>query len=213
MSTLLLYHAFGLKGIRYISTDYYMDSVILTAEMTDQCIKCPDCGCRKASFKGRKTRWFRMSPIGRKKSYLVLHLHRLKCCDCEKLWWPRLPFMVGEHRFVRSFALTVLDLLRFGTIRSVAHYLGVGWDLVKEIHKSKLRRLYRSIPLHKVKSIGIDEFAVRKGHHYMTVVTDLKSGRILHAVEGKSKEDLRPYLKQLARKGKKLQAVAIRRGG
>jgi len=88
-----------------------------------------------------------------------------------------LPFMVGKHRYVRSFALTVLDMLRFGTIRSVAHYLGVGWDMVKDIHKSKLRTLYRTIPLHKVRYIGIDEFSIRKGHQYMTVVTDLRGGR------------------------------------
>jgi transposase len=110
---------------------------------------------------------------------------------------------------VRSFALTVLDLLHFGTIRWVAKYLGVGWDMVKEIHKSKLRVLYRKIPLHKVRYIGIDEFSIRKGHEYMTIVTDLRTGRILHAVEGKGKEDILPFLKKLARKGKRLEAVAM----
>jgi len=39
---------------------------------------------------------------------------------------------------LQSFALTVLDLLKFGTIRAVAAYLGVGWDMVKEIHKDRL---------------------------------------------------------------------------
>ena len=75
-----------------------------------------------------------------------LVLHRLKCRQCSALWWPTLPFMVGTHRFVRSFALTVLDMLRFSTIRSVAEYLGVGWDLVKNIHKERLQFLYRKIP-------------------------------------------------------------------
>lgn len=209
MSTSILYHAFGLKGIHYTSTHYSSDAVILRAEMTDALIQCPKCSCRKATMKGQKTRWFFMSPIGRKKCILVLDFHRLRCVDCDTLWWPRLPFMMGKHRYVRSFALTVLDLLRFGTIRWVAHYLGVGWDLVKDIHKSKLRILYRTIPLHKVRYIGIDEFSIRKGHEYMTVVTDLRSGRILHAVEGKGKEDIRPFLEKLARKGKKLEAVAM----
>jgi len=150
-----------------------------------------------------------MSPIGRKKCILDLVLHRVQCCECSTLWWPTLPFMIGTHRFVRSFALTVLDLLRFGTIRSVAEFLGVGWDLVKDIHKERLRFLYRKIPLHKVEVIGIDEFSLKEGHHYMTVVTDLRTGRVLHAVEGKGKEDIRPFLESLARRGKKLQAVAM----
>jgi transposase len=209
MSTSILYHAFGLKGIRYSSTHYNGDALIFRAEMTDALIQCPQCGCRKATMKGRKTRWLFMSPIGRKKCMLVLDYHRLRCADCATLWWPQLPFTMGKHRYVRSFALTVLDLLRFGTIRWVAHYLGVGWDLVKDIHKSKLRLLYRTIPLHKVRYIGIDEFSIRKGHEYMTVVTDLQSGRILHAVEGKGKEDISPFLEKLARKGRRLQAVAM----
>lgn len=209
MSTSVLYHAFGLKGIRYQSTHYRSDAVIFQAEMTDDLIRCPKCDCGKATYRGRKTRWFFMSPVGRKKCILVLHFHRLKCVDCATLWWPGFPFMMGKHRYVRSFALTVLDLLRFGTIRSVAHYLGVGWDLVKEIHKSKLRVLYRKIPLHKVRYIGIDEFSIRKGHEYMTVVTDLRTGRILHAVEGKGKEDILPFLQKLARKGKRLEGVAM----
>ena len=78
--------------------------------------------------------------------------------------------MTGTHRFVRSFALTVLDMLRFGTIRSVAQYLGVGWGLVKNIHKERLQFLYRKIPLKGVEVIGIDEFSFKEGHHYMTVV-------------------------------------------
>lgn len=209
MSTSILYHAFGLKGIRHTSTHFKSDAVIFRAEMTDALVRCPRCGCRKATLKGQKTRWFFMSPVGRKKCMLVVDFHRLKCEDCAHLWWPSLPFMVGKHRYVRCFALTVLDLLRFGTIRWVARYLGVGWDLVKEIHKSRLRLLYRKIPLHKVRYIGIDEFSIRKGHEYMTVVTDLRTGRILHAVEGKGKEDILPFLRKLARKGKRLEGVAM----
>ena len=209
MSTSVLYHAFGLKGIRHTSTHYRSDAVIFRAEMTDDFIRCPKCGCRQATFKGRKTRWFFMSPIGRKKCYLVLDFHRLKCVRCAHLWWPSVPFMTGKHRYIRSFALTVLDLLRFGTIRSVAHYLGVGWDMVKEIHKAKLRLLYRRISLHKVRYIGIDEFSIKKGHKYMTVVTDLRTGRILHVVEGKSKEDILPFLRKLARKARQLEGIAM----
>lgn len=209
MSTSILYHAFGLKGIEYGATHFVADRIIFSAEMNHRWIRCPECRSRDAIFKGRKLRWFNMSPIGRKKCLLELILHRLQCRACSTLWWPTLPFMTGTHRFVRSFALTVLDMLRFGTIQSVAEFLGVGWDLVKNIHKERLQFLYRKIPLHKVKVIGIDEFAFKEGHRYMTVITDLYAGRVLHAVEGKGKEDIRPYLETLARRGKKLEAVAM----
>jgi transposase len=124
MSTSILYHAFGIKGIHYESTSHKGDTVVISARLTDQHTKCPDCGYRKAIFKGAKHRKILLSPMGRKKCYLDLLLHRLKCSECGKLWWPTPGFLDGKHRYARSFALTVLDLLSLGAIRSVAHYLG-----------------------------------------------------------------------------------------
>lgn len=209
MSTSLLYHAFGLKGIEYKSTKFIKGRIFITADIKEHFIQCPACGGIRITFKGQKIRQFIMSPIGRKKCFLNLKLHRLKCNNCKHLWWPKLSFMIGKHRYTRFFANTVLDLLQFGTIQAVAHFLGVGWDLIKEIHKSKLLRLYSRIPLHEIKYIGIDEFSIREGHNYMTIFTDLSSGKILHAVEGKGKEDIKPFLKKLAKKAKKLEAIAM----
>ncbi len=63
-----------------------------------------------------------MSPIGRKKCIPDLVLHRVECRACGTLWWPTLPFMIETHRFVRSFALRVLDMLRLAPIRAVAEF-------------------------------------------------------------------------------------------
>ena len=45
---------------------------------------------------------------------------------------------------------------------------------------------YKVAALKDVKYVGIDEFSIRKGHSYMSIFVDLETGRILHAVEGKS---------------------------
>jgi transposase len=137
MSTSILFHAFNLKGIKYISTIFSGTTIFFRAEM-DCSVKCPICGKRHTIYRGQKTRDFLMPPIGRKKCVLNLTLHRLECKECGNLWWPDLSFMDGKHRYVRAFILTVLDLLKFGTIQSVADYMGVGWDMIKSIHKPKL---------------------------------------------------------------------------
>lgn len=208
MSTSILYHAFNLKGVEFESVKFLGNAIIFSAAMTDKLTKCPGCGCRHTIYKGQKTRWFRMGPLGRKQSFLKLLVHRQQCIECNTLWWPQLPFMDGKHRYTRSFALIALDLLRFGTIKDVAHYLHVGWDLIKDIHKTKLQSLYRKMPISKIKYLGIDEFSLHKGHKYMTIFIDLQEGRILHAVEGRTKYDIQPFLKVLARKAIKLKAVA-----
>jgi transposase len=209
MSTSILYHAFNLKGVEFESTKFLGNAIIFSAAMTAKLTKCPDCGCRHAISKGQKTRLFRMGPLGRRQSILKLLFRRLQCRECNKLWWPQLPFMDGKHRYTRSFALIALDLLRFGTIKDVAHYLHVGWDLVKDIHKTKLQSLYKKMPIKELKYLGIDEFSLRKGHNYMTIFIDLRAGRIIHAVAGRSKDNIQPFLKILARRAKKLKAVAM----
>lgn len=115
-------------------------------------------------FKGRKTRLLRLSPLGRKRCVLELVMHRILCNDCGHLFWPRLQFMHGNRCYPRSFPQTVLDLLQFATIRAVANYLHVGWDMIKEIHTLKLSRLYKKQDLTNLTHLGTDEFNTRKGH-------------------------------------------------
>ncbi|MFZ2444932.1 MAG: hypothetical protein WAW37_01105 [Syntrophobacteraceae bacterium] len=98
MSTSILYHAFGLKGIEYKATHFVADRIVFSVEMNRKWVRCPACGCHEVSFKGKRRRWFYMSPIGRKKCILEVMLHRLKCRKCSALWWPTLPFMTGTHR-------------------------------------------------------------------------------------------------------------------
>jgi transposase len=209
MSTSILYHAYGIRGVHHKSTKFSGNSIIFNAQVTDQFVRCPECGCRKAFSKGRKVRRFHMVPFARKRCFLDLTMQRLKCCECGKIWWPRLPFMVGNRRAVRSFVQFVVDLLQFATILSVARWLGVSWDMIKQIHKEKLQKQYASIPLSEVSCIGMDEFSIRKGHQYMTVFIDLRTGRILHAVEGKGIEDIKPFLKLLSKKARSLEAIAM----
>ena len=49
---------------------------------------------------------------------------------------------------------------------------------------------YEPPSLEGVENIGIDEFAVKKGHIYKTIVVDLNTGRILYVGEGKGADAL-----------------------
>ena len=88
------------------------------------------------------------------------------------------------------------------------HLLGVSWDTIKEIHTHHLECHYAPPSLEGVDSIGIDEFAVRKGHVYKTIVVDLKSGRILHVGQGKAADALAGFWKRIRRKKLDIKYVA-----
>ena len=202
-----MYHAYGISGVQYKSTKYKEGAVIIHAEMVDrpQC----KCGYTNTIFKGQKNRQFKMVPFGGKPCFLNVLLHRVECLQCGHKWWPRLPFMKGKFRMVRSMIAHVLDLLHFSTLLDVSRFLKISWNVVKRIHKKKLATLYKTIPLNDLEYITVDEFSIRKRHKYMTVFTDLRSGRIIHAVEGRTIEAVAPFFKRLSKHAPKLKAIAM----
>jgi transposase len=210
MSTSLLYHAFGIKGVKYISTKYKNGTTIFHSEVTNSIECCPECkSCNTKRKKGMKVREFKMTPIGSRQTFLRIKIWRLYCDDCQSLRWPNLPFSEGKKRYTRRFAKFAIDLLHWMTISGTANLLNVGWDLIKDIHKDHLKRRYKSPPLENLEYLGIDEFSLRKGHNYMSIFVDLKSGRILHAVEGRSGKDIEPFLKRIKKRSPKLKAIAM----
>lgn len=210
MSTSLIYHAFGIKGVKYIRTEYKKGNTIFYAEVTARLEKCPVCKSRRTIHrKGSKHRLIRMVPVGKRHSFLNLKLWRIRCLDCGALRWPRLPFVKGRSRHTRQFARFAMDLLYWMTIAGASKILGVGWDMIKDLHKEYLQKRYKSPPLEKLKYMAIDEFSLRKGHTYMSIFLDLETGRILYAVEGKSGKDIEPFLKKLSKKAPSLEAIAM----
>jgi transposase len=117
--------------------------------------------------------------------------------------------MKGKSRMTRSLMVHVLDLLHFSTLLDVSRFLKISWNVIKKIHKEKLKALYKTIPLDDLEYITVDEFSIRKGHEYMTVFTDLRSGRIIHAVEGRTIEAVAPFFQKLAKQSPKLKAIAM----
>jgi len=209
MSTSLLYHAFQIEGVKYKYTSYEGNHIIFKGEINERHIQCPVCKSIDLSFKGKKERRFSLPPLGKKSCFLDLKINRIFCKQCSQTLWPHLPFMKGKSRMSRSFINFALDLLTFGTIKSVADFLKISWDCVKDIHKEKLKAKYNRISISECIYLSVDEFAISKGHKYMTIFSDVKTGEIVHAIEGKDKKAIIPFLKKLAKKAKRLKAIAM----
>ena len=81
MSTSLLYHAFGVRGYRYVRTDYYEGQVAFTIEQPRETCCCSACGSRNVIRHGETLRPFRTLPVACKPVWLVLAIPRLGCND------------------------------------------------------------------------------------------------------------------------------------
>lgn len=210
-TTSFLYHTQGLVGYRHLRTEFRDGEVYHHVEFKPECRRCRHCGARwhDLTLSGSFERCFRALPIGQRPQFVVLHGHRQHCRRCEQDLREPIRFARGKARHLKRFERYAVELCQIAPIKAVARHLGVGWDLVKDCYKEHLRRRLKKRSLARVRYLAIDEFAIRKGHHYMTVVLDLGRGAIVHAQEGKDAEALIPFLQRLQRARAPLQAVAI----
>lgn len=180
-------------------------------ELTPGKRKCANCGASHGdiTLDGQFERTFIALPVGRKRQEIVLRGHIQVCSKCGTRGREPIPFAKGKTRYLKAFARLVVDLCGITTVRNVARYLGVGWDLVKDIFKADLGQRLKRRKIGKIRFIAVDEFATHKGHRYMTVVLDLETGEILHAQEGKNAGALVPFLETLKRRKAPLEAIAM----
>lgn len=96
------------------------------------------------------------------------------------------------------------------SIRHVAAFYGLAWDTVKDIDYRYLERELGPVDLEGVTEIGMDEFAIHKGHRYATVIVEPSRKRVLWVGRGRAREDIRPFFALLGSEGcRRLRAVAM----
>ena len=209
MSTTLLYHGFGIRGYRYVKTEYLEGKVILHIEQPREKLCCSGCGSPDVVLRGQAERRYRHVPVGRKQVWIQFAVPRVGCRACGCVRQVKVAFAKPRRRYTHAFARYVLELSRHMTIKHVAEHLGCIWDTIKEIQQTHLQRHYARPPLKHLRKLAIDEIATRKGHVYMTVVLDLESGVVVFVGDGKGADSLLPFWKRLRASHARIQAVAI----
>jgi transposase len=209
MSTSLLYHAFGVRGYKYVRSEYENGQVIFTIYQSPATCRCSCCGSNRVISRGRVDRRFRSLPIGCRPTLVSLAVPRVECQACGLVRQVDISFADPRRSYTRTFERYVLELSRRMTIRDVARHLNVGWDMIKDIQKRDLLRRYSKPKLKHLWHIAIDEIAVAKGHQYLTVVMDLESGAVVFVGDGKGADALKPFWKRLRPSKAKIEAVAM----
>jgi transposase len=90
----------------------------------------------------------------------------------------KLPWAEPSSRFTRLFEGLAIEWLRQTSQSAVARQLRLSWD---EIHHIMERAVIRGRQRRKAEplpTLGVDEKAFRRGHHYFTFVTDLAERRV-----------------------------------
>lgn len=209
MSNSLLYHAFGLRGHSYQSTDVQGGCLTFTIVPQKTVTQCPNCGSKNIQRRGRVERTWQTVSIGSKPVFVRMAIPRVHCRECKTTPQAPVPFASSQRGYTRAFERYVVDLVQSMTVKDVAAHLGINQWIVKDIEKRRLKKRFKKPKLKHLRRIAVDEISVGKGHRYVTVVLDLDSGAVVYVGEGKDGKALEAFWRRLKASHARIEAVAI----
>lgn len=199
--------AFGISNQECLDMHCESTQIVLKVHTPEAKLCCPCCGSHNVVRDGYTIRRFVSVPLGCAKTYVEMKIQRVKCSECGVTRQENVDFAKGKRRHTNAFANMVIDLSRFATIQDIAWFLGVSWDMVRNIQMEFLQKKYSKPDLSNLRYISIDEFATHKGHVYKTIVVDLETGRIVFVGDGHGKTALEPFWERLGDKKNHIEAV------
>jgi transposase len=184
-------------------------SVQIELVRTKPTFTCSACGQDTPTLHEVTWRCVRDLPILDADTYVWFPRYRAACPTCG----PKveaLPWLSPWARVTRRLATSVIRLCKVLPVQHVAAWYGLDWDTVKALDKAALAARLLPVDLAGVEIIAMDEFALRKGHRYATVVVEPRRKRVLWVGKGRAREDVRPFFSQLGPDGcRRLRAVVM----
>lgn len=209
MSQQIVYQLFHVSGYKLTKLETESHCAIVHIEPLPHKICCPVCHGKNVILRGATERLYQNLPIGSHCTFIRAHVPRVQCSDCDLTRQINIGFAEPRVTYTRAFERYVLELSGLMTIKDIAQHLVTSWDIVKDIQKRHLQTHYAKPALKHVKQIAIDEICIGKGHRYLTIVLDLKSGAILFVGDGKKAESLAPFWRRVRSSRAKIEAVAM----
>jgi transposase len=160
--------------------------------------RCPSCGRRSGRVHSRYTRPLADEPLGGRRVELHLQVRRFRCgagaCP-RRTFAEQVPALAARRarrtvplrRFLQDVGLTIGGRpgARFAERRAIA------------VSRMTLLRLVRALPAPPVRSprvLGVDDFALRRGYRYGTVLVDVAASEIVDVLPDRTAAALGTWL-------------------
>jgi len=189
-----------IEDVRFEETENEEEILIVRARpLKRDTFRCPRCGKRCKGYDSyRKIRKWRSLDLGSTRVYIESYAPRVKCPEHGVLV-AQVPWARHDSGYTYDFETAVTWLTLHATAQDVAEYFRIDWHTVGPIARRVQESLEKEEPdrFDNLEAIGIDETSYKKGHKYMTVVVDHKTGALIWAKQGHGKEVLTSFFKEL----------------
>jgi transposase len=113
-------------------------------------------------------------------------------------------------RSTRRFELWLFRLTKSMPVKDVSELARVDWLMVKDAEIRYIVGLLRKRDLSGITDLGIDEVSEKKGHRYLTLVTDLNGRRVIWVGRGRDRDVIRKFFQWFgAKRARRLKCVVI----
>jgi len=159
-------------------------------------LRCPSCN----RLMGGETRWtrheWRHLALGPAACYVVADIREGRCPEHGRMV-ESVPWAWGRAKHTKSFDRQVASLVQVSNKSAAERMFDVSWRTVGRIVERVVDAYLPDDLLDDVTAIAVDETAYKRKHAYITVVTDLETGRVIWMGEGKSAETLGKFFEKL----------------
>lgn len=171
--------------------------LLIRLEPSRKAMRCSRCGARSQSVHDTVIRRVRDLPILDWDVLLIVPRRRLWCERCGGPHLEELDWLSPHRRVTRRLEEAIGRLSQVMPLKQVAAFYGVGWHTVKAIDKAVLQRQVSAPDWSDIEYLGMDEFALHKGHRYATVIVEPLRRQVLWVGPGRSREAIRPFFEGL----------------
>lgn len=207
----------GWDGYRVVQVEYRpgegwqgRGKVVIRLAPGRKTMCCARCGARSRQVHETVERRVRDLPLFDWDVVLIVPRRRLWCEHCGGPQLEALDWLAPHRRVTTRLEKAVARLCQAMPLKQVAAFYGLDWHTVKGIDRAALHAQMPAVDWRGVRVIGMDEFALHKGHRYATVVVEPLRRQVLWVGAGRSREAIRPFFQSLdasTRDG--LQAVVM----
>lgn len=147
--------------------------------------RCPKDTAQATCYDHTETLTWRHLNVFQHRCEITCRLPRGKCRQCGHVFRVRPPWEGLSTHFTKEFEAFALLLMREMPMSKVAEVTGETDTRLWRMLFRQVDAAYAEADYSAVSCVGVDELAMSKGHHYLSVFADLVRKRVLFATEGK----------------------------
>lgn len=172
--------------------------------------RCGECGTVQPGYDQARPRRWRHLGLGRLRVEFAYAPCRVECARCNGVRVEAVPWAPHGSAFTHDFEELVAYLAQVTDKTQVSKLMGIAWSSVGGIVQRVVQRKLDPDLLEGLRCIGVDEFAYRRRHNYLTVVVDHDRKRVVWTGKGHDSSTLKAFFQALGpERCAQLQCVTI----